>query len=176
MPAPGAPMERSRITGTYHPDAAPGTTSDQSGQPRSELGVWLVESQGPGVEIQRVTPGSAAEQAGLQVGDIILQVNGDGAATPQDTARLIRQIPIGQKGTLTIWRDGNQQQRPITLQAARERVREMIGNVMRDDGYEVGFRGDNEPRSGDSSRIARLEEKIATLTQQLNAMQQELTA
>jgi hypothetical protein len=175
MPAPGAPMERSRITGAYHSDNAAGMKSDQAGQPRSELGVWLVESQGPGVEIQRVTPGSAAEQAGLRIGDIILQVNADGAATPQETARLIRQIPIGQRGTLTVWRDGNQQQLPITLQAARERVREMIGNVMRDDGYEVGFRGDNEPRGGDNTRITRLEEKIATLTQQLNAMQQELT-
>jgi hypothetical protein len=170
MPAPGTPMERSQLSGTDSQDRS--MLSDA--RPRAELGVWLVESAGPGVEIQRVTPGSAAEQAGLRIGDIVLQVNGKGAATPQETARLIREIPIGQRGTLTVWRDGNQQQLPITLQAARERVREMIGNVMRDESHEVGFRGD-EARGGDSSRITRLEEKIATLTQQLNAMQQELT-
>lgn len=172
MPAPGAPIERSQLTGTYSPDRA--ATSDT--QPRGELGVWLVESGGPGVAIQRVTRGSAAEQAGLRVGDVILQVNGKGAASPQSAAQLIRQIPIGQRGTLSIWRDGDQHQLPVTMQAAREKLRELARDVM-DDSYNVGFRGDDEPRGGESSsRIARLEQKITALTQQLNTMQQELTA
>jgi serine protease Do len=66
-----------------------------------------------------VTKGSAADQAGLHEGDVILQVNGRGAASPQAAAQLIRQIPIGQSGTITIWRDGDQQQLQVTMRERR---------------------------------------------------------
>ncbi len=69
---PPESSERSVVTGRYQP-AVPAMND---GQRRGELGVWMGESGGPGVRILRITSGSAAEKAGLRVGDIILQVNG----------------------------------------------------------------------------------------------------
>ncbi len=94
MPAPTTTQERSMMRGPQQP----GTSAAASGQQRGALGVWLVESGGPGVEIQRVTPGSAAEQAGLQSGDFILQVNGRGVDTPEGAAQMVRRIPVGKAG------------------------------------------------------------------------------
>src|SRR4051812_88908 len=92
LPAPGGSRGQLMITG-----------NNQAGQPgmddaqrRGELGVWMAASGGAGVQIRRVTPGSAAERAGLRVGDVVLQVNGRGATSPQGAAQLIRQVPIGQ--------------------------------------------------------------------------------
>ena len=79
-----------------------------AGKQKSELGVWMIESGGAGVKIGRITDGSAAQLAGLRIGDIIMQVNGHGASSPDATANVIRQIPIGQSATLKIWRDGDQ--------------------------------------------------------------------
>jgi len=146
-------------------------------QPRGELGVWMTENDGPGVRILRVTPGSAADQAGLRVGDFVLQVNGRGASSPQRAADLIREIPIGQSGTLTIWRNGDQQQLRITMQPARERTRDVVsdmGREMGDDSYQVGFHEDERSTGGDSSRIMRLEQQIGSLTQELATMRQEM--
>jgi len=174
MPAPNAPQDRSLMT-----SSSPSTQSAISGQqPRGELGVWMAENDGPGVRILRVTPGSAAEQAGLRVGDFVLQVNGRGASSPQRTAQMIRQIPIGQSGTLTIWRDGDQQQLRITMQAARDRGGDIAGDMGRemDRGpYQVGFHDDERSTGGDSSsRIMRLEQQIGSLTHELAAMRQEI--
>ena len=166
MPAPGTPQDRSLITGTY-----------QSGQPamndserRGELGVWMGESGGPGVRILRVTSGSAAAQAGLRVGDVILQVNGRGATSPPDTARLIRQVGVGETVNLTVWRDGNQQQMQVALKPARESARGM----MSDPSHEVGFGRSETGNSDLASRTIRLEQQINSLTQELSTLRQEL--
>jgi len=148
------------------------------GQQRGELGVYMVAGDRPGVEVSRITPGSAAEQAGLRDGDIILQVNGRNASTPQETAQMIRQIPVGQSVTLTVSRDGNQQQVQATMRQARQR-REMTGDLMDRDPYRVGFRGEDDSRSsggGESpSRVRQLEEQVASLQRELHAMEQEVT-
>ena len=163
MPAPSAPQNGAMPTNGQQP----GQSATSSGQNHGELGVWLVESGGPGVEIQRVTNGSAAEKAGLQEGDIVLQVNGRGASSPQATAQLIHQIPVGQTGMLTIWRDGDQRQLQITMQPAREMSREMR--------HQVGFGGAETTENSDlASRTMRLEQQLNTLTQELAAMRQEM--
>ena len=69
--------DRSVLTGSYQARCWQAT---DDGQRRGELGVWMGETGGPGVQILRITGGSAAEQAGLRVGDVILQVNGQGAS------------------------------------------------------------------------------------------------
>jgi hypothetical protein len=165
MPVPAAP-ERSVMTGRYQP-AAPGMNE---GQRRGELGVWMGESGGPGVRVLRVASGSAAEKSGLRVGDIILQVNGRGATTPQDTANLIRQIPIGGTGNLTVWRDGNQQQIQVTVQPIREAAREIVS----EGSHQAGFGLSNSTDSELASRTMRLEQQITSLTRELASLRQEL--
>jgi hypothetical protein len=164
LPAPGQQQERSMM----------------NGQSRGELGVWLVPSGDRGIAIRRLTRGSAAEQAGLRPGDIILQVNGQSTTTPEATAEIIRQIPVGQEVTLAIVRDGAPQTLKVAMRERRSRMAgEMSSGPDRDmtNDYQVGFRGDEEMSAGggSSSRIMRLEQQIAKLTQELTAMRQELT-
>jgi hypothetical protein len=141
------------------------------GQRRGELGIWMGESGGPGVQILRVTQGSAADEAGLRPGDIILQVNGRGASSPQVAAQMIRTIPIGQSGTITIWRDGDQQQRQVTMRPVREIARELASDASR----RVGYSEAEMSANGDlASRTMRLEQQISSLTQELATLRQEL--
>lgn len=154
------------------------TYSSSAGQPalnndrtRGELGIYLMERTAPGVVITRVTPGSAAAQAGLREGDVVMQVNGKAATTPLATAQLIRQIPIGQTGTLMIWRDGDQRQVQITMQAARPMTNGQAANDMDlRETREVGFSGDA------ATRLMKLEQQVATLTQDLAQMRQDMAA
>jgi len=48
-----------------------------------------------GVAVQRVAPESAAAKAGLEVGDIILEVNRHPVTTPEDVTRYIRETQTG---------------------------------------------------------------------------------
>jgi len=171
--APGQPVaapDRSMLP-TANPSAAapripaPQMMNDarQSASQRGELGVWLVASGGPGVEIRRVTIGSAADEAGLQQGDVILQVNGQDIASPGDAQRAIRQIAPGQMAMLEIWRNGEQQQIEANLRPAREST------------YQVGFRGDESAsNNGLASRTMRLEEQVGMLMQEVQRMRQEM--
>jgi hypothetical protein len=166
MPAPEGPNMHSVIK-----ESTPvGQLRLGDGQRRGELGVWMGESGGPGVQVLRVASGSAAEKAGLRVGDIILQVNGRGAASPRDTAALIRQIAIGETGNVTIWRDGNQQQLQVTMQPVREIAREMANEAP----HRVGFGRSDSADSDLASRTQRLEQQINSLTQELASLRQEM--
>jgi hypothetical protein len=133
---------------------------------RGELGVWLVQSGGPGVEIARITQNSAADRAGLRAGDVILQVNGRGASSPDSTARMIRAIPIGQPVTISIWRDGNQQEMQVAMEPRRET--HQVGYRGTDDSSENGNSGGNV-----SERISRLEQQISTMTEELQRLRRQ---
>lgn len=131
-----------------------------------ELGVWLGSSGGAGVEVRRITAGSPAEMAGLQAGDIILQVNGQGATSPQAVSQMIRRTPAGELVTIEIWRDGQQQE----LQAMLRPVREQ---------YETAYRAESTVIGGGSSDLAartmRLEEQLTIVMQELRALRQEMS-
>ncbi|HEX3600313.1 MAG TPA: PDZ domain-containing protein [Lacipirellulaceae bacterium] len=136
-------------------------------QRHGELGVWLIETGRQGVRIGRINAGSAADRAGLKAGDVILQVNGQDTSSPSTAARIVRSIPIGQTATLTIWRDGKQQDMQVAMEPARS-------------SYQVGYRGDNNSevangQSGDlSSRTMRLEQEVESMTEELRQMRQEM--
>jgi membrane-associated protease RseP (regulator of RpoE activity) len=166
MPAPDGPNMRSVI----EESTRVGHLTLSNGQQRGELGVWMGNSGGPGVRILRVATGSAAENAGLRAGDIILKVNGSSVTSPQDTARLIRQIAVGAAGDLTIGRDGNQQQLQVTMQPIREGAREMANEAP----HRVGFGRSDAADNDLASRTERLEQQINSLTQELASLRQEM--
>jgi membrane-associated protease RseP (regulator of RpoE activity) len=146
------------------PGQANGQQGTVAGGQPGELGVWLVASGGPGVEIRRITDGSAAHQAGLRQGDVILQVNGRGATSPQEVSRMIRQIPAGEMVALQVWTNGTTHEKQVTLQPVREQ-------------YEVGFRGGEATSraSGDlASRTMRMEEQLAMVMRELQQLRQEM--
>jgi hypothetical protein len=129
---------------------------------RAELGVWLMASGGPGVEIHQVTPGSAAEAAGLLPGDILLRFNGRPVMSPLEVRQLIRGISPGQVVTLDVLRNGVQQQLSATLMAAREP-------------YRAAFRGEVMATDGDLlSRTERLEQQLAMVIEELRRLREEV--
>lgn len=75
-----------------------------------------------GVRVTRVFPGRSAEKAGLQVGDVLLQLDGDliEASRPEDgevLSTLIRQRRIGDEAAFDVMRDGKALQIKVALEA-----------------------------------------------------------
>jgi len=72
---------------------------------------------GEGVRISGVTPGGAAEAAGLVDGDVLLRFDGADIADLQTYSNLIRASEPGQEVQLRIRRGGQELSVPVTLQA-----------------------------------------------------------
>ena len=72
---------------------------------RSQYGV----SADRGVFVTELVPNSAAEQAGLELGDVILEVDGQPVRTPSDVATIIRSLNPGDTITLRVDRAGETQ-------------------------------------------------------------------
>jgi len=83
----------------------------------SELAASLGLKEARGVAINAVTSGGAAEKAGLKVGDVILQLNGKDVNDPNTLRNGIAAAGPGTEVTLTLLRDGNQQQVKVRLGA-----------------------------------------------------------
>ena len=59
-----------------------------------------------GLYVSAVTPGSDAEAKGIQVGDIVTQINGIGVRQTSDVSAIISEYEVGDIMTFTIFRDG----------------------------------------------------------------------
>lgn len=84
---------------------------------RAYLGVGVLELNpdlaeqfggkvGQGVVVQSVYPGSPAEKAGLQFGDIIMSFQKTPVRTPSDLQQAVEKVKVGSEGAVTILRDG----------------------------------------------------------------------
>jgi len=82
----------------------PEAQRDQSGV-TSEDGVFVID----------VFEGSAAERAGLEVGDVIVGINGAAVATPEDVARIIRNQDPGDVISIEFVRRGARQDVEVSL-------------------------------------------------------------
>ena len=67
-----------------------------------------------------VAAGSAAEEAGVETGDIILAVNGQEITTTAELMAIRRQHTIGDTLTLTILRDGETMDIPVVLRSNKK--------------------------------------------------------
>ena len=94
--------------------------------PEPELGVMVetlgVQLEGDvwGVEVVKVNDGSAAQAAGIQVGDFIVSAAGEPVASSQDLLRIRRQFRVGDQLPLTLWRKGDRIEVTLVLQAKEE--------------------------------------------------------
>ncbi len=70
-----------------------------------------------GVLVHNINEGSAAEKAGIEPGDIILEVDGEEVATSNELQSKITMKRAGDKVKLTIWRDGKKLFKNVTLKA-----------------------------------------------------------
>jgi Do/DeqQ family serine protease len=68
-----------------------------------------------GVIVGSVTPGSAAERAGLKQGDVIVALNGQPVNDSNSLRNRVASTPPGSEVTLTVVRDGREQQLKATL-------------------------------------------------------------
>jgi len=69
-----------------------------------------------GALVAQVTPGSPADKAGLQRGDVILGVDGKSIPRPRDLSRLIASTPVGSTVKLDILRDGKKQTLSVVIE------------------------------------------------------------
>lgn len=67
-----------------------------------------------GAYISNVVPGSAAENAGVETGDIITKINGENVSDNKDgLSGIISKFKVGEKVSLEVWREGE----TLTLEA-----------------------------------------------------------
>ncbi len=65
-----------------------------------------VPSEVHGAVVEQVTPGSPADDAGLQRGDVIVQVNRKDVQSAADVREALENVPKGQDALLLVWSNG----------------------------------------------------------------------
>jgi serine protease Do len=68
-----------------------------------------------GAEVRRVMPGSPAAKSGLQVGDVITEVDGERVWSSSDLVVAMRPHKPGQRVVVGYWRDGRHQETEVTI-------------------------------------------------------------
>ena len=82
---------------------------------RSDYGYFMFNTGTSCVQIADVEKGSAAEAAGLKVGDLILKIDDKVIASNTDLSDAIAKYNAGETAVLTIQRNGSQQQIEVTF-------------------------------------------------------------
>jgi S1-C subfamily serine protease len=88
-----------------------------SDERREALGV-----EGPGVEIQSIVPGTAAEKAGLQAGDVLVQIAGSSVGDAAELVSKLGGMKAGDEVKIVRLRDHDKQTMTITLGARPESI------------------------------------------------------
>ncbi|WP_346926662.1 trypsin-like peptidase domain-containing protein [uncultured Arthrobacter sp.] len=73
-----------------------------------------------GAEVATVEPGSAADKAGVKVGDVVTKFQDRAISDPNQLTAAVREQPAGASVKVTVLRDGKEQQLSVTLGAAAE--------------------------------------------------------
>jgi serine protease Do len=68
-----------------------------------------------GALISDVAPGGPAEKAGFKRGDVILELNGKTVKDYHELPRMVASMPVGDKVTLKVLRDGKEMMIPATV-------------------------------------------------------------
>jgi len=80
---------------------------DKRGRVKPLLGLMVMQREkgAEGVEIGEIFEGTSAEEAGLQVGDIILEIDGNAIISPKCVASILKQQSVGQRIEILYRRD-----------------------------------------------------------------------
>ena len=73
--------------------------------------------EGPGVRVHQVMPGSAAEKAGIQVGDVLVALDGDEISDLRTYSGLLKSHDPGDRVEVTVERDGERRSMTAVLGA-----------------------------------------------------------
>ncbi|MDT7690301.1 MAG: serine protease Do [Acidobacteriota bacterium] len=115
-----------------------------------EIAQSLGLKEARGVIVGSVQKGSAAEKAGLKQGDVITAINGNAVSDANELRNLVAATQPGTDATLTILRDGHEQQVKVTLG-------ELTANA-------TGSREEGEGGGGEQSEGGKLGLTVTPLT------------
>ena len=154
--------------------------------------VWMLDGRGAqigvevddtasGVRIQDVDPESPASRAGLQSGDVIVEVDGERVRSARQFSRLIQESPEGRSVPLTVLRDGQRQALAVTPESRRgtfnfdaDRIGRQVERSLRDLEPRLReFRFDG-PFDFDLDALPRMTSPRGRLGVQLNELTPEL--
>ena len=121
----GKPMTVGLTVGQYHAKTQEASNEGESGQNKGKIGVAVADLNDQvrqqfnvpdhvhGVVVQQVRPGSAAEEAGLQPGDVIMEVDRKPASSAGEFANQVHSNPAGKDILLLVWSKGNASYRTV---------------------------------------------------------------
>ena len=127
-PAPAAPPEAPNMTGVMKVMSMGGSFLG--------VGVREVDSERAkalnlkdeyGVEITRVEDESPAAKAGLKVGDVVLEFNGQRVEGTEQFVRVVRETPPGRTVKLLVSRNGGSMTLPATIASRKSKGMTMDG-------------------------------------------------
>ena len=87
--------------------------ADVDAERGKELGLRDVH----GAEVQSVSPGSPAEEAGIKEGDVITEYQGSRIEGVAQLTRLVRETPSGRMAHLEVWRNGSSKDLQVQMKA-----------------------------------------------------------
>jgi serine protease Do len=73
-----------------------------------------------GVLVAQVVPGSPAEKAGIEQGDVIVEFDGKAVAESKDLPQIVASTPIGKSVDVKFWRNGKELNRQAKISATEE--------------------------------------------------------
>jgi predicted metalloprotease with PDZ domain len=142
------------------------------------LGVILAESQDQqGVLIRRIYPQGPAARAGLRSGDILVEINGKKASSPDEAARMFSELQPGTQVELVVLRNEEQQ----TLEATLASRSDFEGRDFRGSGYQPsdmdrGNFGHGTMHRDLCEQHQRLERLLLELKRDVDQLRQEMGA
>ncbi|HEY5055642.1 MAG TPA: trypsin-like peptidase domain-containing protein [Acidobacteriaceae bacterium] len=132
----GTPMQVSVNVGEYHKpgtqlaDNANGAANGQANTGKLGLAVGDLDQDArqqlqlaadvKGAAIENVRPGSPAEDAGLQAGDVVLEVNRKPVSSAEQFANAVHASPAGKDILLLVWSKGNDTYRVLHPSASSQ--------------------------------------------------------
>lgn len=103
--------------------ARAGLVLKSRGRPRAEFGFWPARGPNGSSVAARMEPGSAAEQAGVREGDVLLELNG--APFPRHADRWLREHRAGETVRLRLRRNSDERDVSFVLGERQERIYEI---------------------------------------------------
>lgn len=104
--------------------------------------------------VARVEPGEAAEAAGIQRGDVIIEVNGEDVTPDQTLSYIVANLPVGQRVPIVLIRDGRRV-RVTAVMGERPTEREILERAQQQNGAgedeDEGLRDPGKDEAQDSA-------------------------
>ena len=124
--SPGDPLRTGKFSGSgylgnsWQPAPGHGFLGVHVREVDSEVAKEKGLGEERGVEITKIVADSAADNAGMQVGDVVLRYNDERVDGVAKFIRLVRETPIGRRVPMTVFRSGEELKLEATLSEKKE--------------------------------------------------------